>query len=83
MKCPTCEADGLKSQVRAQGTSYTLAMVDVFWDDNGRWHKHDPNKYSQSFYCSKGHSWYKIWYPKCPACNFNEEKHIILESKKK
>ena len=54
--CPTCQKEKQKSKVYSTLTSTTLVYVPPFWDEDGRYHKHDtPTTYA--YYCSNDHNW--------------------------
>lgn len=53
--CPECEKTGEKSIVYTHGISSTLMGWKPYYDQNGDYHDHDPNKKSEHFTCSKGH----------------------------
>lgn len=57
MKCPECEASGQRSTVTPGVMSITAMMYHEFYDEDGMYHRHDPNTRSESFTCSNGHSW--------------------------
>jgi hypothetical protein len=56
--CPECKATGLKSRVNPGMAMETCMGVDSYYDEEGRYHRHDPNITTQGFVCSNGHSWY-------------------------
>lgn len=69
VKCQTCQADGEQSFVRV-GSSATTAMgTDVFYDEDGRFHCHDPNTTATEFWCSRGHSWTESRQHRCLTCS--------------
>jgi hypothetical protein len=76
MKCPKCEAEGLKSVMRARGPSMrTLAHYPGFYDEDGAFHKHDRNISTSNYVCSNGHRLTSRSYSRCPAegCAWNEK----------
>ena len=58
MKCPDCESEGKTSIVHSGGTVSTLMLNDMFWDEDGKRHNHDPNWHTASYRCSNGHEWH-------------------------
>lgn len=57
MKCPECVKENKKSFVNV-GMSMTTAMYAApFYDEEGKYHHHDPNTTSTEYSCSNGHRW--------------------------
>lgn len=72
MKCHECVAQGLKSTVTI-GVMTTTGMFSPSWyDEDGRFHRHDPNPLCTSYHCSNGHSWMKSVIPPCPSCDYGK-----------
>jgi len=40
--------------------------MDIYWDEEGKQHFHNPNYNDEQYECSNGHLWGKIYYP--PDC---------------
>lgn len=57
MKCPTCEAQGTRSIVYVGPSSSTCMSGSVYYDEDGRYHQHDPNTHTTAYNCSLGHGW--------------------------
>lgn len=55
--CPICKERGLKSSVYMLGCQSTLMAAYAYWDENGTYHYHDPNKTICHYRCSNGHEW--------------------------
>ena len=56
--CPDCVAEGEKSTVRNLGSSQTLlGGATAFYDEAGKFHRHDPNVTTTAYKCSRGHTW--------------------------
>jgi hypothetical protein len=55
--CPFCRDQGLKSSVYMEGCQTTLLATYAYWDENGTYHYHNPNKTSCQYRCSNGHEW--------------------------
>lgn len=72
MKCPECEKEGKRSTVRGGGGFSTAMGVDTFYDEDGKYHRHDPNYTTMIMTCSNGHEWDAAKPHKCPAegCDF-------------
>ena len=57
MKCKHCEAEGETSELTLH-TSHTTLMCSLsYYDEEGRFHHHDPNTKSDRVTCSRGHSY--------------------------
>lgn len=72
MKCPQCVTNNETSRCfSAQAAVNTVAMTwSEYWDEDGIFHRHDPNWLIRSYHCSRGHCWtVKARHP-CPACKF-------------
>ena len=67
MKCPTCVEESEKSKVYCGGSTTTLMGYSSYYDEEGEYHCHDPNKISTSYSCSRGHKWGVSKVPSCPA----------------
>lgn len=57
MICPECQKQGLKSKVYPGVSTVTLMGISEYYDEEGRYHRDDPNIRTSSFSCSKGHRW--------------------------
>lgn len=55
--CPTCREQGLKSSVYMLSCQTTLLAGYAYWDENGTYHYHNPNKTTCHYRCSNGHEW--------------------------
>lgn len=73
MKCKQCEVEGEKSVVHVGPAFTTLMAGQEFYDEEGRWHNHDPNITTQSYRCSQGHSWSEDRRSKCRACSSDSD----------
>ena len=72
--CRHCREAGDTSTVSAdEGTRATAMIVNVFHDEQGRRHRHDPNTYTTSYRCSQGHVWEERQERPCPVvdCGWN------------
>ena len=57
MICSTCRPEGEVSRVYV-GSSWTTLMGGCsFYDEQGRFHDHDPNTTTIEYRCSRGHRW--------------------------
>jgi len=57
MQCPTCVEDGERSTVRARNPAVTAMAWEPYYDEDGRYHAHDPNHRADFYECSRGHTW--------------------------
>lgn len=65
MKCPECVKNNQKS-IMSVGTSMTTLMYSApFYDEEGRYHSHNPNTTTTEYSCSNGHRWRESVKPKC------------------
>lgn len=68
MICAECRKAGEKSQVFIGGRYSTLMNGSQYWDEDGILHDHDPNTYTTTYACSKGHRWQTNEVKPCPGC---------------
>jgi 5-deoxy-D-glucuronate isomerase len=57
--CEICRSEGKKSRVTPHGGTRHLLGWESYYDEEGKYHAHDPNYLMASFSCSNGHSWQK------------------------
>lgn len=70
MKCPECVKEGKRSTV-SQGMSMTTCMGWApFYDEDGNYHSHDPNRHETAYSCSNGHYFGESSVVKCPSCDY-------------
>lgn len=74
MKCPQCVKEGKKSIVYPGSSSTTNMHWDPYYDEDGKYHSHDPNHHTKDYCCSKGHMWIKSGLDRCPNCDYGKEK---------
>ena len=67
MKCPECEKSGERSTVRGGGGFSTAMGVDTYYDEDGTFHRHDPNYTTRIMRCSNAHEWDAATPNRCPA----------------
>jgi hypothetical protein len=80
MKCPLCVEQGLRSTVRSLGATVTLLGHRPWWDEDGVYHSHDPNRHTMEFCCSKEHIWRSVSHLPCPAGDYGGEEPTIILS---
>lgn len=84
MKCPTCVEENEKSTVNVGGSTRTLMPTHTYYDEDGRYHHHDPNRIKTTYECSRGHRWSEETDIPCAACVMTaeaKEKEIPDEPK--
>ena len=67
MKCPECEQVSLQSKVYVRNGAVTCLGWQPFYDENGTYHSHNPNRHTVSYQCSEGHNWAESHLSRCPA----------------
>ena len=71
MFCPECLKQGLTSTLYTQNGGITTDMcVNTFYDENGKYHYHNPNVTSSEWHCSNGHHGVNSHYHKCPQGDY-------------
>lgn len=68
MKCPECVEQGKKSRVYPGVGATTLMGWSSYYDEDGQFHKHDPNTTTTGYRCSEGHTWQRESVSPCPNC---------------
>lgn len=76
MICPACKSEGRTSKVYPGLTETTCLGYTPFYDEEGRFHDHDPNRRRSRMRCSNGHSWPETYRAKC-WCGWPEPKREI------
>lgn len=78
MKCPECVKAGTPSRVFIDGSSSTCMYCQPFYDEEGVYHHHDTNIFTDGYHCSNGHAWKTRRRGRCPAkgCDFNEAEEL-------
>jgi hypothetical protein len=77
--CPACQRLNQKSRVYSEGGSSTLLYNAPYYDENGKYHNHDPNWYNTSYHCSEGHSFSISCRTSCASCDFGSEEPTVTE----
>jgi hypothetical protein len=75
MICPECKKEGLKSTIMLGGGSSTLMGYNPYFDEEGVYHKHNPNSFCCSWMCSNKHTGTTSIGNPCPAPNCNYGKY--------
>jgi hypothetical protein len=83
MKCIQCVKENKKSTLFARhGMIVTNMGFTPYYDEEGRYHSHDPNLSTQFFECSNGHVSKVTTLKKCGSCDFGKETVELVEMKK-
>lgn len=72
MICEECSKEGKTSNVYVESCSSTLLYSPPFYDEQGRYHDHDPNTVTTLYHCSNGHNFAHRSKPKC-WCGYGGE----------
>lgn len=81
MKCPVCESQGLKSKVYGGDSCISTCMgFQSFYDEEGRYHRHDPNSHFSPMHCSNGHKFGVSASSRCgvEGCDFGHDEKITV-----
>lgn len=74
MKCPECVTANQTSRVYPDMYSVTTDMGWFsYYDEDGKYHNHNPNCHSESFSCSNGYKWGSDTLRKCDNCDYGAE----------
>lgn len=76
MKCPVCIKEGERSTVSGGGGFVTSMPIHAFWDEDGKYHVHNPNERNWGYSCSRGHRWVEGGTPLCPQGDYGEPPTI-------
>jgi hypothetical protein len=80
--CPVCQEEGLKSSVKGSDTFTTCAGVQAYWDEDGDYHRHDPNVSTTSYSCSNGHHFTVRTKRGCASCGQGDQKEVEIHKEK-
>ena len=74
MKCPECVKAGEKSTVFEGVGTVTCMYFQPYYDEEGEYHHHDGNSYTNSYSCSNGHQWSTSTTGRCPhpKCDYGK-----------
>lgn len=76
MKCSDCVKEGKASKLYPPTGDFSTAMGShPYYDEKGRYHRHDPNLHSEEWSCSNGHRWVESSIDACPVkkCEWNNQ----------
>ena len=80
MQCPVCLEVHRLSTVSPHGYARTLLRWSPYFDEAGVRHAHDPNRVTEAFTCSNGHTFIREIHLPCPAGDYpgiDDEKITI------
>jgi hypothetical protein len=78
MKCPRCVEEGRTSKVYSEGGRTTLRGYTPYYDEDGVYHSHNPNRITTSYRCSNDHKWRVCGRTSCPSCDFGRTPEAII-----
>ena len=61
MNCPTCNSN----KIRQLGDTAWGIPWEPHKDEEGKLHKHDPNKHFIDYKCKNGHIFEETYFPQC------------------
>jgi hypothetical protein len=73
--CPVCQKEGVTSKVFDLGARKTLMGWEPYYDEQGVYHRHDPNVIDNAYRCSNKHTFYRKFYHKCcsEVCDYGSD----------
>ncbi len=74
--CPKCSGEDKKSRITCGQVSVTLMGSAPYYDEEGEYHDHDPNRRTAHFACSGGHEWVECSKQACPnpKCDYGKSE---------
>ncbi len=60
MKCKRCQECFIKLEADAVSVSCTMLPIDIFQDEFGKHHVHDPNRVVTRYVCTFKHVWDEV-----------------------
>lgn len=79
MKCPKCVEAGMPGVLhRAPGGISTALGSGTYYDEDGHFHRHDPNWSMQDYWCEHGHGFAVSARSKCPSCDYGSEPDEVV-----
>ena len=80
MKCHECIKEGRTSKLYSNGSTVTLMAFTPYYDEDGAYHSHDPNKRTNHYTCGNGHRFSTAFYSPCPCptgCDYGCEPMVV------
>lgn len=68
--CPTCVVP--PDKIWSMGAMSTCMGYNNYYDSEGNYHSHDPNRHEYNWRCSNGHTWSVSRYNPCGVCDYNK-----------
>lgn len=65
MICEECKKNKQRSLSYPGGSTSTLLGFQPYFDEDGKYHNHDPNKITTYYNCSNGHKWVNSYVQSC------------------
>lgn len=67
--CKLCHDEGKTSYIYEGGATSQLRNYQIYYDELGEHHDHDPNEFRNTFKCSNGHVIVATWVKDCSNNN--------------
>lgn len=80
MKCPWCVKEDKRSTLTPLASFRTAMGWEPYYDEDGRYHTHDPNAGAPRFMCSRGHDFLATYYP-CNSCNWGYKEAKLISDR--
>lgn len=79
--CDQCKELGMKSKIHGGWGEKTLMGFETYYDEDGKFHSHDPNKCTSTYTCSNNHRFTIKWITPCKSCDYGHgvEQQTKLE----
>lgn len=78
MICPKCKEENKKSKLYIGiGTTTTAGGMPPYYDEEGKYHYHDPNATTSNYSCSNGHNFFVSKVKECSACDYGKASEKI------
>jgi hypothetical protein len=68
VKCSECQKRRERRYIYIEGSSVTNMAIDEYYDEDGHFHRHDPNTILTKYSGSKGRSWSDKYQHECSTC---------------
>lgn len=78
MICQACSNSAQRSTVRILGTKQSKIPTDVYFDEDGQQHSHNPNVVTTHYRCSNGHRFEERSSWQC-FCGWMKLKAVVMQ----
>ncbi len=76
MKCPQCIKEGTTSKLYYEYGTSTSMIGNAYYDEEGKYHNHDPNEQSDVYHCSNGHHIVVGTLKGCRSCGTKDQIRV-------